>query len=234
MSLKISKGNMYDWVTNMHSHLAGECPHKCSYCYVQKNRFGVSPRYQGVARLIEPEFNVNYGADKIIFIEHMNDMFAKEIPSLYITKILNHCNKYKGNQYIFQSKNPKRMLEHLALFPTNSLIGTTIETNCNLGESISKAPQPSERAENITKIAAEGFKTFITIEPALDFDVLPFTALIVKARPSFVNIGIDSKGCGLPEPSKEKILELIKMLQMNNIVIKKKVNLKRLGIDMQQ
>jgi len=231
--LKISKGNMYDWVTHMHSHLAGACLHKCSYCYVQKNRFGVSPRYLGDLRLIESEFGVDYGFNKIIFIEHMNDMFAKEIDRLWIVKILNHCRKYSGNQYVFQSKNPKRMVEFLALFPKNSLIGTTIETNRNM-DNISKAPLSMERIEGITQIAAAGFKTFITIEPALDFDAQDFALLIVNAKPSFVNIGIDSKNCGLKEPSKEKILEFIKLLQANNITIKKKINLKRLGINMEQ
>lgn len=65
--LKESHGNMYDWVTHMHSHLAGKCPHECSYCYVQKNRFGVSPRYQGELRLIDNEFNVHYGKGRTIF-----------------------------------------------------------------------------------------------------------------------------------------------------------------------
>lgn len=234
MSLKISKGNMYDWVTHMHSHLGGECPHKCVYCYVQKNRFGVNPRYLGKIRLIEEEFKVDYGTGKTIFIEHMNDMFAKEIPDLWIVRILNHCRKYPENQYVFQTKNPKRALEYLSLLPKKCLIGTTMETNINLGVSISQAPQPIERAEGITNIAKEGFKTFITIEPALDFDVDILSLWIIQAKPDFVNIGIDSKQCRLPEPSKEKILELIKTLQQNNITIKKKVNLKRLGIDMEQ
>ena len=33
MPLVKSTGNMYSWVDCMHTHLGGECPHKCSYCY---------------------------------------------------------------------------------------------------------------------------------------------------------------------------------------------------------
>lgn len=35
MALTKSKGNMYPWVTHTHTHLRGECPHGCRYCYVQ-------------------------------------------------------------------------------------------------------------------------------------------------------------------------------------------------------
>ena len=92
MPLVKSKGNMYDWVTHMHTHLGGQCPHKCSYCYVQRNRFGVNPKYQGDLRIISQELNVNYGSDKILFIEHMNDMFAngmKNIKKSNLSRLIN-------------------------------------------------------------------------------------------------------------------------------------------------
>lgn len=31
MSLKKSTGNMYPWVTHTHTHLGGECSHKCVF-----------------------------------------------------------------------------------------------------------------------------------------------------------------------------------------------------------
>lgn len=234
MSLKESRGNMYDWVTHMHSHLGGECPHKCTYCYVQKNRFGVSPRYQGNLRLIIDELKVNYGENKIIFIEHMNDMFAKEVKRNWITEIFIHCNNYPLNQYVFQTKNPLRAYQFLEYFPPQYMIGTTIETNKNLPEHISLAPQPIERIKGIALFAGKGLKTFITIEPILDFDVGYLGKWIELIKPDFVNIGADSKNCGLIEPSKEKVLALIKYLQAIDITIKKKVNLRRLGINMEQ
>lgn len=35
MPLNRSTGNMFSWVTHTRTHLGGQCPHQCSYCYVQ-------------------------------------------------------------------------------------------------------------------------------------------------------------------------------------------------------
>ena len=225
MPLKISKGNMYDWVTHTHSHLGGECPHKCTYCYVKKNRFGVAPRYLGAVNIIQFELDVDYKQGRTIFIEHMNDMFAKGIEHNWIERIFAHCNKF-NNQYVFQTKDTERAWEYHKYFPPKSLIGTTIETNREV--TISSAPQPFYRHHGIKMFSLNGFKTFITIEPIMDFDVDVLLAWLVDIKPSFVNIGADSKQCNLSEPSKEKVQELIKQLQIQNITIKKKTNLSRI------
>lgn len=227
MPLKKSHGNMYDWVTHMHSHLGGECLHKCQYCYVQRNRFGVSPRYKGKIRLIEEELTVNYGSGKIIFIEHMNDLFAADIPHEWKKEILAHCYRYSDNQYVFQTKNPLGALLYQYRFPPDILIGTTIETNRDIN-SISQAPCPEFRYMGIKQWTKNGFKTFVTIEPIMDFDLDVLVRWITEIYPVFVNIGADSKNCNLPEPSAEKIKELIHRLQINGITIKKKINLTRL------
>lgn len=78
---------MYPWVTHTHSHLAGECPHRCSYCYVQamaKRSPALKERFSGPLRLIEKELDVNYGTGKTIFVEHMNDLFAEKVPQEFI------------------------------------------------------------------------------------------------------------------------------------------------------
>jgi DNA repair photolyase len=225
MGLKISRGNMYDWVTHMHTHLGGECPHKCKYCYVQRNRFGVSPRYQGEPRFISYELKTNYGKDKTIFIEHMNDMFAEGIKDEWTKDILSHCCQYPKNDYVFQTKNPKRASTLKKHFPPEFIIGTTIESN-RVYENMSTAPEPEKRYEGLMEF--EGCEGFITVEPILDFDVDILLGWIVDVNPSFVNIGADSKGCGLPEPPIYKINKLVEGLRKNDITIKKKVNLKRL------
>jgi len=229
MPLKKSTGNMYDWVTHMHTHLGGECSHKCSYCYVQKNRFGVPERYKGEPRLIEEELNVNYGKGKTIFIEHMNDLFANTIQNSWIVKILRHCLEYPENNYVFQSKDPGRCFLGCSSFlPEGSLFGTTIETNRDMS-NISTAPHPNLRYQGIKYLKKDGIKTFITIEPIMDFDD-ELAEWIIDAKPNFVNIGADSKRSALNEPSAEKVQRLIKRLQDANITIRKKTNLGRLEI----
>ena len=224
MSLKKSKGNMYDWVTHMHSHLGGECPHRCKYCYVQRNRFGVSPRYKGVLRFFINELEVDYGEGKTIFIEHMNDMFAENMNEYDIQRILSHCRKYQKNHYVFQTKNPERAYKFITLFPIHYMIGTTIESDIEY-KNISEAPKPIDRYKGLRVFPS---KTFVTIEPILDFNVDILAYWLKVIQPEFVNIGADSKRCGLPEPSKEKLQQLINTLNKNHIVIKKKTNLKRL------
>jgi len=216
--------NMYQgWITHTHSHLAGECPHNCRYCYVKKMG---GDRYKGELRLVEEELNINYGKGKKIFIEHMNDLFAKSVPDDFIYKILEHCREYPLNIYIFQTKNPYNALQFIKYFPNKTLFGTTIETNrCPIG--ISKAPHPFYRWYGISHFKEHGMKLFITVEPIMDFDVW-FADLLIKAEPDFINIGADSKCCGLPEPSREKIIALIKELKEAGIKVNCKSNLRRL------
>jgi len=68
----------------------------------------------------------------------------------------------------------------------------------------------------------------ITIEPICDFDVIPVLQVIDKIKPEFVNIGADSKGNNLPEPSWEKVIELIEGIKELGIEVREKSNLDRL------
>lgn len=108
MSLNKSKGNMYPWVTHTHSHLGGECSHKCTYCYVNDPVRGRPAKYQGQLRLIEKELTVKYGSGKTLFVEHCNDLLATDVPDEFIRKILNHCWDWPDNIYVWQTKNPER------------------------------------------------------------------------------------------------------------------------------
>ncbi len=221
--LKESTGNMYPWVTHTHSHLGGECPHKCVYCYVNHPVYGRAPKYQGPLRLIESEFKVNYGEGKTIFIENCNDLFAKEVPQHFINRIIVHCLRYPNNTYVFQTKNPARYLTMDALFPSNSILGCTIETNRIMG--ISNAPPPVERFMAMQTLKA---RKFITIEPVLDFDVDILAKMIADINPEFLNLGADSKNHHLPEPSVKKIHELVAKLKTYGIELREKHNLQRL------
>ncbi len=225
MALKKATGNMYSWVDYMHTHLGGECPHKCSYCYVGCSRWGRPDRYKGKIRLITKELSVNYKTDNTIFIEHMNDMFAEGVKDEWIKDIFAHCNKYK-NTYVFQTKNPNRAYKFIDYFPKRFLIGTTIETNRNV--QISKAPRPVDRYLGIMKFKNKA-KIFITIEPIMDFDVTTLIDWLYKIQPYFINIGADSKNNALIEPSSKKIIKFIAGVQKKKISIRKKNNLQRLA-----
>jgi protein gp37 len=229
MSLSKQKGSMYNWCTHTHNPLGGACSHQCSYCFTRamaKSRPVIADKYTGKVRLIEKELGINYGSGRTIFICSCTDLFASDVCDVYIKIILQHCRKYPKNTYVFQTKNPARYHEELLrpYWPEKRILGTTIESNRNYA-NISKAPFPVSRALAMGDIEGE---TFVTIEPILDFDVTDLVSILVMANPTFINIGADSKGSDLPEPSKEKIEELLMKLSYTDIEIRRKVNLERL------
>jgi len=219
MALNKQKGNMYQFVTHMWSPVRGRCSHDCVYCYMK--RWGK----QKPILLDHRELMFDLGVGRFIFVCHTVDLFAADIPADWISKVLAHCRLYPRNRYLFQSKNPARMLGFIGEFPLDTVLGTTIETN-RISYNVSKAPPPGERAEAIGKLA-QGFETMVTIEPIIDFDIDEMLGLIIVARPTWVNIGADSKGHKLPEPSKEKIDGLIAALKQRTQV-KIKSNLSRI------
>ena len=220
--------NMYEWITRKRNFVGGQCPYQCSYCSTNsfKKRFpNANKKYSGELRLIEKELEKNEGCGRVIFIQNCSDLFAKGVKSEWIERILEHCRKF-DNTYLFQTKNPQRYLEiGLDNFPHNSLFGTTLESN-RFYEKISKAPTPIERAEWM-ELLGEKRKKIITIEPILQFDLIPFVVMIKAIKPKWVNIGADSKGHNLPEPSSQDIKNLIEELE-EFTEVKIKDNLKRL------
>ena len=231
MPIKRSKGNMYRWVTHTHGHLCGKCSHACVYCYVQDmgHRFpDVGSKYSGPSRLIMEELAARYGKGRTIFVDHMSDLFAADVTDEQIAEVLRHCISWPDNTYVFQSKNPCRFKAHLKQFPPTTILGTTIETNRD-GNGVSKAPIPRDRyramkwlRENTTH------KLFVTVEPILAFDLDEFADWMRDLRPDFLNIGADSKGHGLAEPTQLEVLTFIERLRNLGIEVRQKENLERL------
>ena len=218
-----AKGNMYPGISDTHNAVKGKCPHGCSYCYMNK-------LYK--RRLIKPQetyldmkmLDANLGKGKFIFIGNSCDMWADSVPDLFIYEALKQANKFPENKYLFQSKNPIRFLQFSDALPQNCCTGATIETN-RIYPCMGNTPPPEDRAMAIDcKPAGE---CFIAIEPILDFDLDDFKALLSNAAPDYIYIGADSGNNHLPEPAKEKILELIAELEKFTTVVKKK-NLGRL------
>lgn len=228
MSLKKNKNesNMYPWITHMHSHLGGECSHKCKYCYVNNPISGRHPNFIGPIRLLDGSLDEFYGTDKTIFIEHQNDLFAKDVPNDFIRQIIAHCLRYPNNTYMFQTKNPQKIFKWMLFLPQNCIIGTTIETNREEYKT-SEAIPVSMRHFHMCQIPSN-FKRFVTIEPVLDFDVDILASWIANIKPDFVNLGADSKGHDLPEPTVEKIMQFVEKLKSYGIELREKHNLQRL------
>jgi hypothetical protein len=229
MSLNKATGNMYPWVTHTWSVLHGACPHRCTYCYVKKGRTKGLPCYQGLPRFNEKDRDINLGCGKTIFVAHTSDLFAEGVPMDVVSVILAKCNQYRFNEYVIQSKDPKRAMIWSSVLPERLILGTTIETDDKeLLSGLSIAPPPERRAIIIR--GAKGGqcqKTFITVEPIMRFSD-GFKWLLGGARPDFINIGADSKGCHLPEPTAEETIRLIEQLRAGEIEVRLKDNLTRI------
>lgn len=204
------KGDMYKFINFTWNPIKGKCLHDCSYCYMKQ----INPDAKE-PRLTEYEFNANLGYGRSIFIGSSTDMFAENIPSEWIARVLDYCyqnsNMLLPNTYLLQSKNPKRLLK----FIKHPMMGravfcTTIETNRFYPEIMNKAPKIEERVEAMEEIARLGRSTMVTAEPLMQFDREEMVSFIRRCSPKLVNIGRNScRKIVLPEPTKEDVQQLI-------------------------
>jgi DNA repair photolyase len=219
MPLNRQSGNMYPFVTHTWNPLRG-CAHDCTYCYVRTlaKRYG----YSREPRFVATELETRLGTGNFIFVCSTADLFGNWVPSEQISAVLEHCRRF-DNTYLFQSKDPARMSGFVGEFPKKTILGTTIETNRDTS-MVSTAPATEERARALAKIPGE---KMVSIEPVLDLDVEVMVKWIRDIAPRFVSIGADSKGHGLEEPSREKVLSLIASLR-ELTEVRVKPNLRRI------
>lgn len=218
--LRESKGNMYSWVSHQKSTIKGKCYFDCSYCFM-KQWGELRP-----IRFDERELSEDLGSGRFIFINDSCDMFADNIPDKWISDTLNYCMRFPDNKYLLQTKNPGRVLHFLKGIEDRFVVCTTIETNRQYFEHMGNAPSPEIRAMYMNRLK-HFVKTYVTIEPIMDFDLEDLVRIIELCGAEQVNIGADSKGHHLPEPSKEKLLALIDELKKFTVIDQKR-NLTRL------
>lgn len=218
MGLNISKGNMYDFVTHTWNTVKGACPHDCSYCYMK--RWG----NQNPLHFDEAELKTNLGSGNFIFVGSSNDLFSAEYEYNWMYMTLFHCRRYWGNKYLFQTKNPEILSLWRNDLPPDSIVCITLESNRWYHDHMGNSPSPFQRALHFKDLP---FDKYITIEPIMDFGLSAFIEMIRSIDPVQVNIGADSGNNGLPEPSWDKIQQLIEALSQFTIV-KEKKNLQRL------
>jgi DNA repair photolyase len=176
----------------------------------------------------EKALSDNFGAGKRIFVGSSFDIFSESVPEAWIAETIRKCRNNPENSYLFQTKNPGRMIYFALAFPIQAevMLGVTLESNRNY--PVSDAPKIQDRVTAMEVLREEyGFHVMVSVEPVLDFDVNEFADMIGGIRPDFVSIGADSKGHGLIEPPWDKIRELISLLEIFTEV-KQKDNLSRL------
>lgn len=134
-----------------------------------------------------------------------------------------HNERAPQKQYYFQSKRAEYLKQFLSEFPSNVILVTTLETNrdARYGK-VSKAPRPSKRYQQFK--ALDWPQKAVTVEPIMDFDLAEFHQMLVSLNPLHVWIGFNSrpKEIQLPEPHRNKVLQLMDFLERAGIAIKKK------------
>lgn len=218
-----SRGNMYEFISHTWNPIKGACQFSCSYCYVKSiDRF---KKWEVPCHLDEKELVTGLGKNRTIFVGSMADIWGPWIPKEWIEEVLKRCAAYPENEYVFQSKNPRRFSEFEFPHPTRTLLGTTIETDRYPEGFQTKAPSIEERVGAMMNLYP--MRRFLTIEPIMDFSIPEMVSIIKQIKPEFVVLGADSKNHNLTEPRWEEIEVLVSELSKITEV-KQKTNLERL------
>jgi hypothetical protein len=194
------------------------CPHNCAvivdgatipYCAA---RLDVLPRVSRMPHYKENGFNsaVNAGIFargpprcKKCFPSFMGDAFACTVPDMWIKDLVLRCHiepVKRVQEFWFLTKNPARYQQIFFDDPTPApmsprfVFGTTIETNRDRMVDVRTVPAPSVRARELAKLkyVHPGIRTFVSIEPVLDFDFEDLLMMLVSIIPEVVYIGYDN------------------------------------------
>jgi len=203
------------------------CPHQCRYCWARQlamTKLRNSRRYREgfTTKLNDEEFRMKFRGG-IVFVSDMGDLFAHTVKDEWISRVIEHISKFPDTFFLFLTKNPARYRDFLSEFPSNAILGATIETDDDdlyLRHRISFAPLPSKRIEAMRELDWD--LKFISIEPILDF-TNGFVDELREIGPFMVYVGYDNYGNKLPEPPLKKTEELIAGLREFTLVVKKSI-----------
>lgn len=185
---KVSKFNVtndnIEWAHWSWNPVTG-CKHDCSYCYARDiaNRFykqGFEPTFWE-DRLDAPENTpVSAGYMPNVFVCSMADLFGDWVPQEWIDKVLERVEKNPQWNFLFLTKNPKRLID--IDFPKNSWVGTTVDIQSRVHDA-----EESFRHVN----ASVKFLSCEPMKEKLEFDDLSMFDWII--------VGGQTKGSKEPE-----------------------------------
>jgi protein gp37 len=225
---EVGKGSgasrMFSIVTETWNPVTG-CPHSCVYCWARRlasTRLRHLERYRDGfrSRLNPEEFKRSFNGG-VVFVSDMGDLFAETVPDEWIEMVLDHVKRFPSTFFLFLTKNPERYHSFVDMFPKNSILGATIETDDdNIYRGISRAPPPSKRIKSMAEL--DWGSKFISIEPILKFTD-GFARKIRDIEPFMVYVGYDNYNHRLPEPTLAETNRLIESLMEHTLVVKKTI-----------
>lgn len=207
---------MFGFVTTTWNPIVHDCPHKCKYCWARKLKAGKlkqTPRYaDGKDKLIEKELNKRWKKGDTIFVCDMCDLFAENMPDMWIRKVLETISKSPDATFLLLTKNPSRFFFFRSAIPSNCILAATIESN-RYDLNVSSAPDPYDRA--MAMVTSSYPRKAIVVEPIMDFDEGKFLNWFeqLRGKLEFVVVGYDNYKSHLPEPKLAKTEQFIKDLK---------------------
>jgi len=194
------------------------CKNNCKYCYARDiaNRFfkeKFEPTFKP-ERLDAPkntlvpsiaEKDIGY---KNVFVCSMADLFGDWVQQEWINAILESVRSNPQWNFLFLTKNPKRLIE--IDWPQNTWVGVTVDTQARVNQATSALEKTNAPIK------------FVSCEPLLEpikFDKMPFDWLIIGSR-SQTSTG--------PEfmPDRKWVYELELQAMEAGVMIYEKPNLK--------
>ena len=209
---------MFPFITGTENPLGGKCPGGCVYCWAQGEK-GLAQRhkmakYEGPPRLYPKVLKKRYGAGDFIFDCDMRDKYSPDVPDEMIFEVYRWQMMSPLARFLDLTKWPTRYPSLLSRVPKNVVIGATVETNRSMPLEVSRAPSPMARLEAMKYVAQNtDHRTFVSVEPIMDFDVAEFASLIRAVMPWKVAVGYDNYGNGLDEPLLLKTDTFIELLE---------------------
>lgn len=208
-------GNMYKQSIESWNPFVG-CEHDCVYCTSSfKRQMKRRKKHCLDCYNFKPHFHSERLSRSLPRTEGDNFIFCCDMGDIafckpeWMQQILARIKELPDRTFLIQSKDPSVFKAYR--FPTNVLLGTTIETNRDdLYEGVSKAPLPSQRYKAIKGL--QHSRKIVTIEPVLDFDVEIMEKWLREIRPEICYVGYDSKKNYLPEPELNKVKILMRRL----------------------
>lgn len=204
-------GNTYsDTYSSDHVKGLGHCEWSCKYCHKNKRFKKVAPHF-----LSKKAIHENLGSGRIVFVASGSDICAPNISDHDRRLVLDHCANYPGNTYWIQTKAPEVLTSKLEFLEhpvwACAYLGTTIETNRDY--HLSLAPSVEQRADALATAAEYDIRTYVTLEPLVNFDIEALIDLVKRCQPSFVHIGRNTRRqVMLLEPARYQVIELIHRL----------------------
>lgn len=204
--------NMYELSVRQWNPYVG-CLHNCSYCnpsfQAQLKRWAKS--HCRLCYDFKPHYHKERLCDILPRTKYMQFIFTCSNGDVafcrtpFLQAIIKRIKREPDKTFLIQSKDPSTFSR--VKFPSNVILGTTIETNRDdIVKKISKAPLPSARIEAFKNI--EHKLKMLTYEPIMLFDLEQMLDIAKWIKPAMIWMGYDSKNCKLEEPALCKFKQL--------------------------